>query len=114
MAAAFYGDRNAARSVSGLRTGVFYNNSSNNNYHGNAQLNTPPDDDHLFQDTPDERVPKSNGGRGGDGASIHSWLEVWDYVGGASFRGFVAENNGEKSLFAFFDPGVLGRDLKKA
>jgi len=109
MAAAFYGDKNVARSGS-----VRMDSVNHIYYNANGQLNTPPDDDHLFQDTPDERVPKSNGGRGGDGASIHSWLEVWDYVGGASFRGFVAENNGEKSLFAFFDPGVLGRDLKKA
>ncbi|KAJ3472359.1 hypothetical protein NLG97_g11056 [Lecanicillium saksenae] len=44
-------------------------------------------------------------------------MEVWDYVGGASFRAFLASNrrNGEKSLFVFFDlEGVMGRDLKKA
>lgn len=43
---------------------------------------------------------------------VTNWLEVWDYVGGARFRGFVAENEGERSLFVFFDRGVIGSDLK--
>ncbi|PHH62206.1 hypothetical protein CDD81_7333 [Ophiocordyceps australis] len=46
---------------------------------------------------------------------VDTWLEVWDYAGGASFRAFVAENGQDKSLFVFFDTqGVTGRDLKKA
>ncbi|PHH83346.1 hypothetical protein CDD82_1859 [Ophiocordyceps australis] len=46
---------------------------------------------------------------------VDTWLEVWDYAGGASFRAFVAENGQDKSLFIFFDiQGVTGRDLKKA
>ena len=43
---------------------------------------------------------------------VTEWLEVWDYVGGARFRGFIAENEGERVLFVFFDQGVLGSDLK--
>lgn len=43
---------------------------------------------------------------------VSSWLEVWDYAGGSSFRGFVASSGSEKCLFAFFDPNVVGRDLK--
>jgi hypothetical protein len=43
---------------------------------------------------------------------VTDWLEVWDYVGGARFRGFMAENEGERSLFVFFDQEVVGSDLK--
>lgn len=39
------------------------------------------------------------------------FIEVWDYVGGASFRGFVAEKGIEKSLFLFFEH-VEGTQLK--
>jgi hypothetical protein len=102
MAATFYGDKNVARWGSVLTNGV--NNNINN------QLNTPPDDDYPFPD----KIGTGMVTAGGGGTNVGSWLEVWDYVGGASFRGFIAEENGEKSLFAFFDPGVLGRDLKKA
>ncbi|KAF2457441.1 ornithine decarboxylase antizyme-domain-containing protein [Lineolata rhizophorae] len=46
---------------------------------------------------------------------VDKWLEVWDYVGGARFRGFVAGEPGsdDRTMFVFFDEdGVLGRDLK--
>jgi Ornithine decarboxylase antizyme len=43
---------------------------------------------------------------------VNSWLEIWDYSGGCSFRGFVADMGTEKSLFAFFKSSVVGRDLK--
>jgi len=41
-------------------------------------------------------------------------LEVWDYIGGASFRGFVAEKREkqERSLFLFFEQGVEGTELE--
>jgi len=45
--------------------------------------------------------------------SIDAWLEIWDYRGGCSFRGFVGGNGETKSLFAFFDSAVIGRDLKQ-
>jgi hypothetical protein len=46
---------------------------------------------------------------------IDAWMELWDYAGGASFRAFIANDGGEKTLFVFFDiEGVMGRDLKKA
>lgn len=49
------------------------------------------------------------------GFEVDAWMEVWDYMGGASFRAFVASNGEEKSLFVFFNlEGVMGRDLKKA
>lgn len=39
------------------------------------------------------------------------FIEVWDYVGGASFRGFIAEKGVEKTLFLFFEH-VEGTQLK--
>jgi hypothetical protein len=45
--------------------------------------------------------------------TIDAWIEVWDYAGGCSFRGFVGGNGDKKSLFAFFDSAVVGRDLKQ-
>lgn len=47
------------------------------------------------------------------GSAIEQWIEVWDYVGGARFRGFVADNSGdEKNMFVFFDAAAAVRDLK--
>jgi hypothetical protein len=43
---------------------------------------------------------------------VGSWLEIWDYAGGCSFRGFVAGTGPEKSLFVFFTSDVVGHDLK--
>jgi len=53
-------------------------------------------------------------------SNITEYLEVWDYVGGASFRGFIAEKNKtidkdsdkERTLFLFFEKGVQGTELK--
>ncbi|KAI9848409.1 MAG: hypothetical protein M1837_000204 [Sclerophora amabilis] len=42
---------------------------------------------------------------------VTEWFEVWDYAGGASFRGFVAGET-EKSLFVFFDRAIVGTDLR--
>ena len=46
--------------------------------------------------------------------SVEHWLEVWDYVGGANFRGFVASDGDrkEKSMFMFFDQVLAIHDLK--
>jgi hypothetical protein len=47
------------------------------------------------------------------GQEIDAWIEIWDYAGGCNFRGFVGGNGENKSLFAFFDSSVIGRDLKQ-
>jgi hypothetical protein len=47
-----------------------------------------------------------------DGGLVSDWVEVWDYVGGVRFRGFVAEKEGERSLFVFFDQDVIGAKIK--
>lgn len=43
---------------------------------------------------------------------LNDWIEVWDYVGGIRFRGFVAERADEKAMVVFFDQNVVGGDLK--
>lgn len=41
--------------------------------------------------------------------AVLAWMEVWDYVGGSSFRGFVVGD----TLFFFFQNGDVGRELKQ-
>jgi hypothetical protein len=48
-----------------------------------------------------------------NGQGVDAWLEIWDYAGGCSFRAFVGGKGEQKSLFAFFDTSVIGRDLKQ-
>jgi hypothetical protein len=48
-----------------------------------------------------------------DSQGIDAWMEVWDYASGCSFRAFVGGKGDQKSLFAFFNSSVLGRDLKQ-
>lgn len=51
--------------------------------------------------------------QGNGNGIVDAWFEVWDYVGGASFRGFVAGPENERCLFTFFDATVIGKDLKQ-
>jgi len=43
---------------------------------------------------------------------VSDWIEMWDYVGGIRFRGFVAATQSEKVMFVFFDESVVSGDLK--
>ena len=44
---------------------------------------------------------------------VEKWVEVFDYLGGARFRGFVSSNDeGKRAMFVFFDRSVTGCDLK--
>lgn len=94
MKTVFQGERNLSMNGSGL-TGAY--------------LPTPPPDNQFsnaFGQAADLKA---------QGFEVESCMEVWDYVGGASFRAFVADNGEEKSLFVFFDVEcVMSRDLKKA
>jgi len=56
--------------------------------------------------SPDGRIYPSAGGL------IRDYVEVWDYEGGARFRGFVAEKSDMRAMFVFFDKEVVGMDLK--
>jgi hypothetical protein len=49
------------------------------------------------------------------GGLIRDYIEVWDYVAGVGFKGFVAAGKGSdenQSLVIFFDKQVVGVDLK--
>lgn len=104
MKAVFQVEGNAVGNGSGL-TGVHYNTPP-----------TPPDD--YFPPSPPSSLssPAHAGLRRGaaGSTSVCGWMEYWDYAGGASFRAFVADDGYEKSLFAIFDAGLIGRDLKQA
>jgi hypothetical protein len=54
---------------------------------------------------------KPKTGAAGGTSIVSDWIELWDYTGGISFRGFVTTER-EKTLFAFFDASIDGRDLK--
>ncbi|CAI6335530.1 unnamed protein product [Periconia digitata] len=43
---------------------------------------------------------------------VTEWIEMWDYVGGIRFRGFVADKDGEKTMFVFFDQTVIREKIK--
>ena len=45
-------------------------------------------------------------------ASVGQWMEMWDYVGGLRFRGFVTAEHRDHSMFVFFDESLVGCDLK--
>lgn len=48
-----------------------------------------------------------------DHSNISDYIEMWDYVGGIRFRGFVAQKDEqEKAMFVFFDESVMSGDLK--
>ncbi|RFU23590.1 hypothetical protein B7463_g12748, partial [Scytalidium lignicola] len=110
MKAVFLGEGRAAASGS-----VVMGASNNYNSNNNASINShdigsaghsPPDEGSVaaygyFEKH--QRYKRNN---------IDAWLEMWDYVGGASFRGFVGGEGSSKSLFAFFDSSVVGQDLK--
>lgn len=93
MKAVFQGEWNVAGNGSCL-TGVNY-------------ALTPPDDYPMSQSSFCNIDTKL-------GVYVNGWMEFWDYAGGASFRAFITEDGDEKSLFAFFDSGLVGRDLKQA
>lgn len=141
MRAVFQGERNSVNHVSGL-AGVYQHHQSSNripnqqqddesdtassissidsgyfgSYTGDSQHRpdvrqqlTPP------YDGPAERLEVTRP-RLSTGVEATAWMEIWDYQGGASFLAFMTEDttSGEKSLFTFFDAGVVGHDLKKA
>ncbi|KAI0143071.1 ornithine decarboxylase antizyme-domain-containing protein [Xylariaceae sp. FL1272] len=108
MRAVFQGERNRAGS------GSFLSGAS---CATNAQQLTPPYDNMVveFPPTPPSSLPRDGlTTTTTTGVEAKGWMEFWDYKGGASFRAFLAEDGDEKSLFAFIDGGLIGRDLKHA
>ncbi|KAL2173670.1 ornithine decarboxylase antizyme-domain-containing protein [Thermothelomyces heterothallicus CBS 202.75] len=128
LRAMLLGERNAALQGSGLAS-VYSNNYNNNNSSYNDSITnnasrsdgraqavgnygqlTPPDDYPIGDET-------LMGSRGfGTPGNVLSWLEIWDYAGGSSFRGFVAcdTRRETRSLFVFLDAHSITRDLKQA
>jgi hypothetical protein len=106
MTSVFQVEGNTASHGSGL-TGVYYCDKT-----GMPVLHsgypTPPSSISGADGGDDEVVPRN------PTITVEGWMEFWDYAGGASFRAFVAQDGDERTLFAFFDAGLVSRDLKKA
>lgn len=68
-------------------------------------LPSPPDLDLIENGSPVDLHDRGLG-------LVQTWIEVWDYAGGARFRGFVAGDEDERTLFVFFDNGMQKHDLK--
>ncbi|KAK7722554.1 hypothetical protein SLS64_001091 [Diaporthe eres] len=143
MATTFFGERNGRPSVSGL-TGVYqqqdhpannsistsanhrrpsaasYTGSSaasvDSGYFGSYTSNGQPDRRQQLTPPYDGSEVMCNSGRANGNIEATSWMEIWDYQGGASFRAFTVEDyaRDERTLFTFFDAGVVGHDLKDA
>lgn len=77
---------------------------------GEDSLATPPDDRYNLLHDNCARPLYQNGA---NAVTISAWAEVWDYLGGTSYRAFVADQNGEKTLFAFLDHTIIDLDLKQ-
>jgi len=43
---------------------------------------------------------------------VKKWIEVWDYAGDATYRGFVTTCGDEETLFVFFEDYTSGNCLK--
>ncbi|KAL2193114.1 ornithine decarboxylase antizyme-domain-containing protein [Corynascus similis CBS 632.67] len=126
LRAMLLGERNAALQGSGLAS--VYNDSYNNDSYNHSISNNASRSDGRAQAvgqhgqlTPPNDFPIGDEtlmGRCGFGAqgAVLSWLEIWDYAGGSSFRGFVASDarRETRSLFVFFDAHSVTRDLKQA
>ena len=83
-----------------LAVGMCHNNNgikTRRKKHQYGVLATPPKGDVDFLDDP---------------RTVEKWIEVWDYVGGVRFRGFLASNEDRRAVFVFFDDNVLSHDLK--
>jgi hypothetical protein len=65
--------------------------------HGYTPLATPPEDELALLE---------------ECGIIEKWIEVWDYIGGIRFRGFLAAKEDKRALFIFFNDDILTHDLK--
>jgi hypothetical protein len=72
-----------------------------------ANAHSPPDESVHVQDNYFRNIIMR------DRKGVDAWLEIWDYTGACSFRGFVGGEGEKKALFVFFDESVIERDLKQ-
>ncbi|KAI9048589.1 hypothetical protein LZ554_007422 [Drepanopeziza brunnea f. sp. 'monogermtubi'] len=107
--AAYYIREECERLFCDTMNGVFLGEggkaSSNGSIGMGANAYSPPDESADTYNNYFARRPTPQ--------AIDAWIEIWDYAGGCSFRGFVGGEGDKKSLFAFFDSAVVGRDLKQ-
>lgn len=96
LRAVFLGEGNTAQNGS-LVMGT---NNNNNHIHRNGAPSKR------------ERERQSIGQSSGRQPVVDDWLEVWDYQGGASFRGFITINSDERDMFVFLDQSAVVQDLK--
>ncbi|PSR75948.1 ornithine decarboxylase antizyme-domain-containing protein [Coniella lustricola] len=110
MKVVFHGEMDPTTHGSGL-TSVYH--QQHHQQHSDHHNLPSPDQSPSHRRSPDGHAMAS---RSSTGVEAIAWMEIWDFQGGASFLAFVAEDfaSGEKSLFTFFDAGVVGCDLKKA
>ncbi len=99
----FLGERNLVEQdslVMGTNTKKYITDTIPERNHSTAAYGTtPPPDSYLVLEPT---------------ASIAEWIEVWDYMGGAMFRGFTGlDFKGAKALFVFFNYENVGKDLKQ-
>ena len=101
----------------GKKTNNGYGNSSNELYN-NINGESSSVDSTYASDTSSSYGSNSNSNKHGSRAFKDKtrFIEVWDYVGGTSFRGFIADKelprgNVEQTLFLFFRH-VAGTQLK--
>jgi len=74
---------------------------------------SPSDSGANAHSPPGDVYNMRSAGKEADPSQVRAWLELWDYAGGCSFRGFVADEGADKSLFAFFNSDLANGDLKK-
>ena len=100
LKAAFLGEGNLALQDS-LAVGMYDSIDNGIKTKSNRQqygvLVKSPQDDAVFLDDP---------------GVVEKWIEVWDYVGGVRFRGFLASDEDHRAMFVFFDDNILNHDLK--
>lgn len=107
------------KTTTGGNNGGNNNGISNNHpYSKNGQLQRPPQLHQMgARPTARPKGPVRMIRRSSElQTRVAAYLEVFDYVGGSAFRGFVSEkgplSKPERSLFLFFDKGVNGTELK--
>lgn len=106
----FLGEGNSASQDSLAMDMYNINNAADNNktmdgsYDSAIGMPSPPHAPAVTTDASDYGFPQSG--------AVSQWIEVWDYVGGARFRGFVAGEGDSKAMFVFFDSEATVRDLK--
>lgn len=109
----FLGERNSAPQISSLTS------AHNNGNHANRNRV-------VINNSSERLTARVNGSGVTNGSSVTNnrndrshvscWLEIWDYSGGSSFRGFVGEDpqSSARTLFIFLDSQRPRRDFKQA